>query len=641
MLSSGRPFRPHDDSGRNPPGFSEINRDTANMSQSSDSSPKKNYQESKSTSLEGYMHGLSKIKTALNGTTCYFDPKLQTSNDKTVRLVCFSPPKRSVLLTAYEKIPPVKIQANLNPIKRLNSDLEEYTVPKSAKIMPTELKFNFNENFDNHLHAVSQALQANIYTTVDLKVKVIIKEENKNPIVQDTKTRYKCDTLVADETGCAKLVLWVNTINEVARGKSYLFKNVAVPIFDCEKYLNTNEFTTVEEIDDIQNINVDAPEIKSNLPKVKVPTFILFVSFAPFFVISVAALLPPLDLIITDAPDRIMNIATLTPLLAGLVTDHDLLEFDLVARPRRVKKPARYAYKFKSANFEKLKLQIMQSSAISNRVLCDSDVDAYWSIWKSALLDVIDANLPKARVRDLNTPPWIDKEVRHFLERKESARRAAKKHNNAFNLEKFRTLRKVSKAWINRKLKEYLTSLGDNLKANPKRFWSYPRHRTKSNSIPANVTYGGRQIFSGVEMAEAFNKFFYSTFTHAPEVPLDPFTPPDDRLPVFDNLVLCEDEVYKVLSNLTRVSKVLERCILEHFNDFLFPLFDNAQHGFPQGRSIVTQLLTFYHEIGQSLDKGLQSDIVYLDIAQAFDIVSHQGLLLKLSQYGDSGKLLQ
>ncbi|PFX15052.1 hypothetical protein AWC38_SpisGene20755 [Stylophora pistillata] len=184
-------------------------------------------QEKYESALEGYMHGLSKIKTASNGTTTYFDLKLQTSDDKTVRLVCFSPPKRSVLLTAYEKRSPVKIEANLNPKKRYNSDLEKYTAPKRAKIMPTELKFNFNENLDNHLHAVSQALQANIYTTVDLKVKVIIKEENKNPIVQDTKNRYKCDTLVADETG-------------------------------------------FEEIDDIQNINVDTPEIKNNLLKVKV-----------------------------------------------------------------------------------------------------------------------------------------------------------------------------------------------------------------------------------------------------------------------------------------------------------------------------------------------------------------------------------
>ena len=257
-----------------------------------------------------------------------------------------------------------------------------------------------------------------------------------------------------------------------------------------------------------------------------------------------------LDLIITDAPDRIMNIATLTPIQAGLETDHDLLEFDFVARPRRVKKPARYAYNFKSADFENLKLQIMQSSAISNSVSSNSGVDACWSNWKYALLDIIDANILKARVRNSNTPPWFDKEVRHLLTRKESARRAAKKHNGAFYLEKFRILRKESKALINRKFKEYYTSLGDSLKVNPKHFWGYFCLETKSNSIPANVTYGGRQISSGVEMAEAFNKYFYSTFMHAPEVPLDAFPPPGDRMPVLDSLVLCEDEVYKVLLNL-------------------------------------------------------------------------------------------
>ena len=85
-------------------------------------------------------------------------------------------------------------------------------------------------------------------------------------------------------------------------------------------------------------------------------------------------------------------------------------------------------------------------------------------------MDVIDANMPKARVRDSNTPPWIDKEVRHLLKRKESARRAAKKHNSAFYLEKLsKILRKESKALINRKLEEYHTSLGDSLKVNPKR----------------------------------------------------------------------------------------------------------------------------------------------------------------------------
>ena len=99
--------------------------------------------------------------------------------------------------------------------------------------------------------------------------------------------------------------------------------------------------------------------------------------------------------------------------------------------------------------------------------------------------------------------------------------------------------------------------------------------------------------------------------------------------------------IYRPISLLCVVSKVLERCIFKHFEEFLCPLFHNAQHGFLQGRSTVTQLLAFYHEIGQSLDKSLQSDIVYLDLAKAFDSVSHQRLLLKLSRYGVSGKLLQ
>ena len=196
--------------------------------------------------------------------------KLQTSDEKAVRLVCFSPQKRKLLQSAFEKKSPVKIEANLNTRKQLNTDSEEYTIPKNAKIMPSEIKFPFNEALDNQLHAVSEALQANIYTSVDLKVKVIIKEENKNLIVQDTKTRYKCDTLVADATGCAKLVLWEDIIDKVTRGKCYNFKNITVRIFDDAKYLNTNESTMVEEIDEIENVNIDAPEIKDNLLKANV-----------------------------------------------------------------------------------------------------------------------------------------------------------------------------------------------------------------------------------------------------------------------------------------------------------------------------------------------------------------------------------
>ena len=189
-------------------------------------------------------------------------------------------------------------------------------------------------------------------------------------------------------------------------------------------------------------------------------------------------------------------------------------------------------------------------------------------------------------------------------------------------------------------------------------------------------------------MAKAFNKYFSSTSTHAPEIPLDAFTPLDEGMSVLDSLVLCEDEVYKVLLNLNPskalgpgglpaivlklfareltpslcglfnsslaegklptewkdalvvlvrkkgkkedvtnyspisllsvVSKVLERCIFKHFKEFLCPLFHNAQHGSLQCRSTVTQLVAFYHEIGQSLDKGLQSKGLCIESRKGF-----------------------
>ena len=80
-------------------------------------------------------------------------------------------------------------------------------------------------------------------------------------------------------------------------------------------------------------------------------------------------------------------------------------------------------------------------------------------------------------------------------------------------LEKFRALRKEVKILINAKQKGYIESLGDSLKENPKRFWNYYRSKTKSNSIPANVTYSNKAFVSGLENADAFNRFFFSTFT--------------------------------------------------------------------------------------------------------------------------------
>jgi len=45
-----------------------------------------------------------------------------------------------------------------------------------------------------------------------------------------------------------------------------------------------------------------------------------------------------------------------------------------------------------------------------------------------------------------------------------------------------------------------------------------------------------------------------------------------------------------------------------------------SQHGFPEGSHLQPK---YWKLIGESLDKGAETDIVYLDFAKAFDSVCH------------------
>ena len=61
-------------------------------------------------------------------------------------------------------------------------------------------------------------------------------------------------------------------------------------------------------------------------------------------------------------------------------------------------------------------------------------------------------------------------------------------------------------------------------------------------------------------------------------------------------------------------------------------LISHNQSGFKPGDSCINQLLFITHDIYQSLDDGLETNGVFLDISKAFDKVWHEGLLLKLKQ---------
>ena len=83
-----------------------------------------------------------------------------------------------------------------------------------------------------------------------------------------------------------------------------------------------------------------------------------------------------------------------------------------------------------------------------------------------------------------------------------------------------------------------------------------------------------------------------------------------------------QTENYRPISLLRIISKVLERWVsiklYNHGKQFISPL----QHGFLRNRFCTTQLLSV-NAISRNLDKNIQTEVIYLDLAKAFDSVDH------------------
>jgi hypothetical protein len=89
---------------------------------------------------------------------------------------------------------------------------------------------------------------------------------------------------------------------------------------------------------------------------------------------------------------------------------------------------------------------------------------------------------------------------------------------------------------------------------------------------------------------------------------------------------------YRPISLTSLVCKILESLIKNQVTDFLNKeeLIKDSQHGFRNGRSCLTNLLEFYDDMLEHVDRGDPVDIVYLDFSKAFDTVPHKRLLTKV-----------
>ena len=99
---------------------------------------------------------------------------------------------------------------------------------------------------------------------------------------------------------------------------------------------------------------------------------------------------------------------------------------------------------------------------------------------------------------------------------------------------------------------------------------------------------------------------------------------------------------YRPISLLPAIGKLLEKIISARVISFFdaYDLFSPHQFGFRAKFSTEYAVLDIYEKLLHNLDKGLSSCAIFLDLAKAFDTVSHDILLRKLQKYGIRGNAL-
>jgi hypothetical protein len=112
--------------------------------------------------------------------------------------------------------------------------------------------------------------------------------------------------------------------------------------------------------------------------------------------------------------------------------------------------------------------------------------------------------------------------------------------------------------------------------------------------------------------------------------------------PIFKKGLASNPENYRPISLTCIICKVFESIIKDNLIKFvsLNQTLTHAQHGFLARHSTTSNLLECLNDWTRRLEEGLDTDVVYIDIAKAFDSVSIPKLVYKLSHIGICNPLL-
>ena len=219
-----------------------------------------------------------------------------------------------------------------------------------------------------------------------------------------------------------------------------------------------------------------------------------------------------------------------------------------ISTDQNVTHVSREVYNFKRADWKEINtvLNYVDWSCLHEFTNINDAVSYFYDIVFAIMKDYV----PVQRISHKRFPYWFDPELISLVKSK------AKTHRDYINTNrdktsaaylKFCDLRKQVKALQKSKYLEYIDNIGEEIKTNSKRFWTFVKYLKGISSLPQVMTYGQREMKSYKDIANGFNDFFKSVFKQNASI-----IPPCDfrDVPLFRFKKIFSDEMLKEIISI-------------------------------------------------------------------------------------------
>ena len=211
-----------------------------------------------------------------------------------------------------------------------------------------------------------------------------------------------------------------------------------------------------------------------------------------------------LDVVMSNLQDK------LSPILSRTYpyrSDHYLLEFNIEIEVHKTKSIPRSVFNFKRGNMDQLRTNI--------GLICLTQwqhAENKWYQLKKKMMHALDQHIPKIRITNKKSPPWIDIDVIQMSKQKHKALKKSLKTNNNTDRDNYKAIRNRLKNLVTSKYKGFINNIAENLATKQKKCWSLLASRTKGRGSPGHLKEGDHEITDSTQKANLFNRFFGSIF---------------------------------------------------------------------------------------------------------------------------------